>query len=1113
MRIFYHLKIWLVLTIIPSLLHAATKEEINFFETKIRPVLVNNCYKCHSSEAEKVKGGLLLDNAANIQKGGDTGPAVVKNDLEKSLLYKSLTYKDKDLQMPPAGKLSENIIKDFETWIKMGAPDPRIGEVKLATGKLDEIAKTHWAYQPIEKPEVPVNKIRWGNNEIDAFVLNKQLENKLIPSLEADKKTLIRRVYYDLIGLPPTEKEVEDFLKDKSKDAYEKIIDKLLASKFYGERWGRYWLDTSRYSDTSGSVNRNREDRYTYSYTYRDYVIRSFNEDKPFDKFIIEQIAADRINNLPKQDLAALGFLTLGKNSANINDVIDDRIDVITKGFMATTAVCARCHDHKFDPISTKDYYALHGIFNSSYIPNDEEKPILHPINNTPSYQDYLAKKTQIEKDIENFINKSYTEAILDFTTNTSRFLYGAYVLNTVAQSNRTDYVRDNKLNPRMIQRWTQAIKVTIPIGRRADAKGKKVESKIEHPAFLPYAKMFLVPENEFAQKFKQLLEEHKENINPFLLSKIKSSPITKMQDLALAYHNAVNSVGQFYNKTNILGAKEFYEAIFKSNGPLDINRNDFQRFYADNGKTMRYDNQLRAERGKLTTHEINHPATPQRAMAILDKERPSNSYVFIKGEPSSRGPVVERKFFTFLNYINPNNFTNGSGRLELAKSIASPKNPLTARVIVNRIWQHHFEEGFVKTPDDFGTQSEKPANVELLNYLSARFIEEGWSIKKLHKLILTSATFKQSSLDDGKKSVIDPYNKYLWKMNVIRLDFESLRDTILYVGGKLDLEPTKQAKDLFTLDGDSFSNYRSVYGLVDRSRLPEALTTFDFATPEMTTGRRFKTTVPKQALFLMNNALVIEQVRNVITRPEFLNKVDEQQRVEMLYNIFYQRDPSPLESKIAINYISSAKLEDMSDIKKEYNWKYGYRVIDHRTKTFGGFIEMKSFEKDTYSGTNTVTKDIQINRNGGKSPYINIYAIRQWSSPRSGDFDIDVSAKIKSSPKEPVNYSIFIYKNDRIIKSSTGTNTSEIKINIKNISNNLGDKIEFIIVNNIKKSIEYNLSVNIQEKKDENSLSPINWNSIGDFRGPIKKIDKELNAWERYAHILLMSNEMIFIN
>jgi hypothetical protein len=1105
------LRVWLILTAISFSAKALTKDEINFFETKIRPVLAQNCYKCHSKESEKVKGGLILDNAANTQKGGVSGPAVVPSDLAKSLLYKSLTYKDKDLQMPPAGKLSDTIIADFKAWIEMGAPDPRIGSLQVASGKLDEIVKTHWSYQPVKKPEIPEIKIKWGYNDIDKFILKKQIENNLLPSLEADRKLLARRLYYDLLGLPPTTEEVKRFLADTSENAYEKLVDQLLSSKLYGERWGRYWLDSARYSDTSGSVNRNREDRFTYSYTYRNYVIRSFNEDKPYDQFIIEQIAADKIPNIQRENLAALGFLTLGKDSQNINDVIDDRIDVVMKSFMGITAVCARCHDHKFDPVSTKDYYALHGVFNSSFVPSDANKPLLRPIKEDEIYKDYLAKQSKIEADIEAFIDKNYVEAFLDFSSNTAKFLHGAYILNTLAQSNRTDYVRDNKLNSRMMQRWTQSIKITVPIGNKSKQKEKNSTIKVEHPVFLPYAKMFEVTEENFSAKFKTILNEHSENINPFFLSKLKSASINKMQDLAMVYGRAVSESRGFYNNTNVIGAKDFYEAIFKNNGPLDINRDNFQKYYADNGRTMRFDNQLREERKKITTNDIQHPGSPAKAMALLDKDQSSNSYVFIKGEPSSRGPIVERRFFSFLSHVSSEPFKNGSGRLELAKAIASPLNPLTARVMVNRIWQRHFDEGFVKTPDDFGTQSEKPVHVELINYLAAKFMEEGWSIKKLHRLILTSATYRQCSAEDHLKAAIDPYNKYLWRMNIIRLDFESLRDTILYLGNNLNLEPLNQAKDLFTLDGESFSNHRSVYGLVDRSRLPEALTTFDFATPEMTTGKRFKTTVAKQALFLMNNALIVEQARNIVTRSDFVKENNDDKKIEILYSVFYQRSPSELEKKVGKHYLKSAKLEDMSNVRKEYDWRYGFRVASGQT--LGNFIELDTFSKGSYSSSTPALKGLEINAAGGKIPGLSVYPIRQWKSPRAGEFSITMQSSFKALPNEKLNCSIIVYKNDSIFRFVNITNYASQKIEIPSINSGVNDKLEFAVAGYKKRDLDYLLTITITEKRDENSLSPIVWTSSSDFRGPIRKIDRELDAWERYAHILLMSNEMVFIN
>ncbi len=899
--------VFLLLFLITTPLYSITKEETEYFEKNVRPVLVDKCYKCHSSTSKKVKGDLLLDTKEGTLKGGKTGPAVVPNNIHKSLIVKAIEYNDTDLQMPPDSKLSQQEIKNLTHWIEIGAPDPRLASPILVYKPIS--STNHWSYLPIKKPTVPSTEIHWSDNPIDNFIYNNLKLNELKPSYIADDRILIRRAYYDLIGLPPTESEIISFINDSNSNKWEILIDRLLSSPEYGERYGRHWLDTSRYSDTTGTVNVNQEPRYTYSYTYRDYVIKSFNTDKPFNQFILEQIAADKLNT-PKENLAALGFLTLGKNSGNANDVIDDRIDVITKGFMATTVVCARCHDHKFDPISTKDYYALHGILNSSYVPSDEGKPIISEIKQTKEYIDYLKEKSKVEEEIRTFIDDKYKSAISDFTTNTAKYLYGGYLLNNVAESNRVNFVRENSLNPRMIQRWGQSIKVSLSVSKRQNLKGKGSYKGEIGDVFIPYAKMFKISSKDFEKEFKIMISENEEIINPFLLRHIKELQIRTMNDLSQAYQSAVMESLRT-TSANIIGLSEFKSAIFKNNGPLEFDKDTFQKYYSDNGKTMKYDNELRQQRGKLTTLEISNPATPKRAMVLLDKDSPSNSNVLIKGDPNTRGPLVPRRFIETFNYLNPNNFTNGSGRLELAYAIANDKNPLTARVIVNRIWMDHFGEGLVKTPDDFGTQTEKPVQYDLMNYLSSYLIENNWSIKKLNKLIMTSSTYQQSSANAPKKFIKDPNNTLYWRMNIIRLDFEELRDSIFYVSGTLDLKMGGQSVDLWN---SSYSNRRTVYGMVDRGRLPEIFTTFDFATPEMTTGKRFQTTVPKQALFLMNNSIIIDQTKHIFNMPKFSSQSTDEEKIKVLYEICYQRLPTQSELKLSKHFIQDGKMDDLAN-------------------------------------------------------------------------------------------------------------------------------------------------------------------------------------------------------
>ncbi len=711
-----------------------TKAQLDFFESKVRPTLVNNCYKCHSHEATKLKGGLSLEFRETVLKGGDTGPAVVPGDPEKSLLIKAVRYTDPDLQMPPKGeKLSDDQIANLISWIKMGAPDPRTTNSTTYGKEWAKSEKDHWSFKPVKKPSVPeVKETNWCATPVDAFIVAKLEENGMKPAPLADKRTLLRRATFDLIGLAPTLKELQDFLDDNSPDAFAKVVDRLLASPQYGERWGRYWLDTARYSDTKGDVKRQKEDfRYPYAWTYRDYVVRAFNEDKPYNRFILEQIAADKLNAPDRSTLAAMGFLTVGEHfNDNINDIINDRIDVVTKGTLGLTVTCARCHDHKFDPIPTKDYYSLHGIFASSVEPEDE--PLIEPIKMTPDYLDFANKY--------------------------------------------------NALNQEMA-----ALK---PVKGGGMGKNKEVQQK---------------------------------------------------------------------------------------------------RI------------QLRREIAQL---ESTHPGSPARAMVLVDKPRPADSHVFIRGEAENQGDVVPRRFLEILSGPNRPVFRNGSGRLELAAAIISTNNPLTARVMVNRIWLHHFGEGFVTTPDDFGNQSAPPSHPELLDYLAAQFMEEGWSVKKMHRLIMLSSVYQESSENNPRYAQLDPNNRWLWRANIRRLEFEAVRDSLLAIGGRLD---KTMGGHPVNLGATPYSTRRTLYGFVDRRNLPEVYNQFDFANPDITTGKRYETIVPQQALFMMNSPLVVEQARNLVNRPDFRDAKGPEQRVKLLYDLIYQREPTPVEMQLGLGFLTES--------------------------------------------------------------------------------------------------------------------------------------------------------------------------------------------------------------
>ena len=714
-----------------------TKAQLDFFESKIRPVLADNCYKCHSAQADKVKGGLMLDSREGVLKGGETGPALVPGDPEKSLLIKAIRYTDPDLQMPPKDKkLSEQQVADLVTWVRMGAPDPRTATSAQKDWK-DQSVK-HWAWQPVKKSAVPMVKdTAWGQTPVDNFIVAKLEEKGLKPSPLADRPTLIRRAYLDIVGLPPTPTEVEAFVNDKSTNAFEKVVDHLLVSPQYGERWGRHWLDTARYADTKGEVKRQREDpRYPFAWTYRDYVIQSFNEDKPYNVFIAEQIAADKLSTSTqnKSNLAALGFITIGERFQGMqNDIINDRIDVVTKGFLGLTVTCARCHDHKFDPIPTKDYYSLHGIFASCREP--EIEPVISKIPATAEYRDYYDKRMALQKE-EQQLEAKFAE-----------------------------------------------------LRRKRDREG-----------------------------LKELQKDMRQNVT------------------------------------------------------------------------------------RTTTLEMNHPDAPARAMVLEDIPRPHNSPVFIRGEADNKGAVVPRRFLEVLSGPVRPEVKTGSGRLELAAAITSKNNPLTARVMINRIWQHHFGEGFVSTPDDLGTMSEPPSHPELLDYLASRFMEEGWSIKKMHKLILMSSVYQQGSANNPRYAQVDPNNRLLWRANIRRLEYEPIRDSLLAIGGTLDKTMFGRPVNLNT---EPYSTRRTIYGLIDRQNPADVLVNFDFANPDMTNGKRHQTTVPQQALFFMNSPLVVESAKNLVSRPDFSALPSDEERIQFLYLSLYQRRPSSVEVQLGLDFLA----------------------------------------------------------------------------------------------------------------------------------------------------------------------------------------------------------------
>ena len=879
-----------------------TAEQIEFFETKIRPVLAENCYTCHSAE-KKIKGGLRLESPAALLKGGDTGPAIVPGNAEASLLIKAVRYLDADLQMPPKDKkLPAEQIADLEAWVKMGAPVPKDSDTKPLLTEVGVARAKHWAFQPVQKPALPtVKNSRWAKTPVDDFVLAKLEEKKLKPAPIADRRTLIRRLSYDLLGLPPTSEEVETFVKDRRPDAYALLVDRLLASPHYGERWGRHWLDVARYADTKGYLVGGEERRFPFSYTYRDWVIRAFNEDKPYDQFLIEQIAADRLPlGEEKSSLAALGFLTLGRRFLeNQNDIIDDRIDVITRGTMGLTVSCARCHDHKFDPISAKDYYALHGVLASSEEPG--ELPLLKPLAGSPSYQDYLKEKGKIEKEIAEFEDKEIGIFLSELRKKVGDYLLAANAAFTLNdQSKFDDFAGNRKLLPGILRRWMTDL---------------TERQKQNDPIFGPWFEFVKLEETNFAANAQSVLARLTTNAsraNKVVAKVLVERKPESLNQVAEAYKKIFARVDGEW-KTNLTNAAKeekpaptalpdpdheaLRQVLYTEKSTVNLPSSEVRIIHA-----RRLREGAAPLRNKIAALSWTHPGVPLRAMAMVDRATPNNSSVFIRGNPNNRGAQVPRRFLEVLSPDVSKKFTNGSGRLELARAIASGDNPLTARVYVNRVWQQHFGVGLVATAGDFGVRTEVPKHRDLLDYLAAAFMDNGWSTKKIHRLIVMSATYQQSSDASSKNLAVDPENHLLHHMNRRRLDYESLRDTLLALSGQLDLKIGGLPVDLTT---EPFPNRRTVYGLIDRQNLPGVFRTFDFANPDTSNQGRFQTSVPQQALFLMNSPFVIEQARNLIKREDVVCAINDGDKIQAMHRLVWQRPADKIELAYARKFIA----------------------------------------------------------------------------------------------------------------------------------------------------------------------------------------------------------------
>ena len=717
-----------VLSIGASAAAADDPAGIEFFEKNIRPVLVSKCYSCHSAKAKKLKGGLMLDSREAIRRGGESGHAVVPGNLDDSLLIESIRYEG--LEMPPKQQLSDAVIAKFEKWVTMGAPDPRGGKTNPAPRVIDfDEARKFWSFQSIRNPQPPkVADGSWATSDIDRFVLARLEAKGLKPVADADPRTLVRRVYFDLIGLPPTPEQLDEYVSDPSPAALAKLVDRLLESPQFGERWGRHWLDIVRYGESTG-MERNYS--YPHAWRYRDYVIASINADKSFNRFLTEQVAGDLLpatsTSQRHAQVIATGLLAIGTKSLNERnrekfamDVVDDQIDVTTRAFLGLTGACARCHDHKFDPIPTKEYYALAGIFRS-----------------TTTY-------------------------------------YG------------TGSNRGNRQQGQLLALTADGVRpvATSGGGGKNKAANKKAAAQLQN----------------LRKRLVKLKKQSGDDPNAKQAALIKRT-----------------------------------EAQMKR----------LQRIV----KQQKTDTKPAASVGKNVG----------LAMGVADGN-PKDTQIRIRGNADERGETVPRGFLTIATIGDaPTIDAAVSGRLELAKWMTHENNPLTARVAVNRAWQHLFGRGIVRTVNNFGKNGERPTHPELLDHLATQFVQNDWSVKRLIRSIVLSRSYQLGSQANAKAEEVDPENRLLWKANHRRLEAEAIRDAILAASGQLDPAPGDKSVVATIGDGDIGRSIqparfavdsvkRSVYLPIVRGAVPEALRVFDFPEPSIISAQRDVTTVPTPA-------------------------------------------------------------------------------------------------------------------------------------------------------------------------------------------------------------------------------------------------------------------------
>ncbi len=859
--------------------------KLDFFESKIRPVLVERCYECHSADTSDLGGNLRLDYPGGMRQGGVSGAALIPGSVDQSLLVKAIEYTDSATQMPPDGKLPDELIADFKKWVEEGAVDPRpeldAGHGTVAEDYASRVA-SHWAYQPLTKPEPPqtttASAAATGNtgaggsavgdteaDPIDRWVGAGLQALGISKSAQADRRTLTRRLYYDLVGLPPTLTELQAAMDDASPDWYRTVVDRLLGSPHFGERMARRWMDVVRYADNKGYVF--QEDReYPHAYRYRDWLIRSFNEDLPYDQFVRYQLIGDRLDpDNAAGNLDAMGMLTLGRRFLNNpHDIIDDRIDVVTRGLLGVTAACARCHDHKFDPVSAADYYSLHAAFMGSEEPGGDPSP-----------------------------------------------------------------------------------------------------------------------------------------------------------------------------------------------------------------------------------------------MRLVDKAEQGPTRVFLRGSPGNPGPEVPRRFISLLSPKDPIEMKTGSGRLEMAESIVSPTNPLTARVYVNRIWGWIYGAPLVDNPSDFGVRTSAPEQQAVLDTLAWDLIHEGWSTKQLIRRIVLSRTYRQCSDHRPDAFAKDPENRWLWRAQRKRMDFESLRDGLLLATGKLNLAVGGKSVSIIE---PPFANRRTVYAYIDRQNLPQLFRSFDLGSPDAHVPQRSQTTVPQQGLVLLNSDLLLSMLGDIATQA---SQKTRDEGIDLLFHQILARDCTPSEREWMYEVLDAHEVS-LPDVPQN-QWSYGTATFDPESGTIDVFERLPRYHAERWQGKGDSLPDADLdwaflNAAGGHpGTRLDQVAVRRWTAFAPAKVRVRGTLKHPSEDGNGVRASIVVRGHEK--QGEWIAQHSDAETQVDEIEVAAGDTIDFVVDSNGNvngDSFEWRVRIVSKDDDGYRTQSERHFSS---------EQPTALTAWEQVTQALLLTNEFCFID